>query len=64
MKEPLKLDEIKPAAARMFKTADGKLVLEYLQRKFYDCKLSNDNILREAGARDVVKHILTMIEVD
>ena len=62
--KPLKMVEIKPAAARLFDTRDGKLVMEYLQRTYYDAKLNSDNLERECGRRDVIRNLIIMTTIE
>ncbi|RKZ84258.1 MAG: hypothetical protein DRQ39_08540 [Gammaproteobacteria bacterium] len=52
--------EVKPAFSRLFKTADGEIVLSYLRRRFYDNKIDNENIARQVGQRDVVRAIMNL----
>ena len=53
-------NEVKPAFNRLFKSADGQIVLDYLKRRFYDNKIDNENMARQVGQRDVVKTILNL----
>ena len=53
----LKMEEIKPAVSRVLKTADGKLLMEWLERTYYDAKLNEDSLSRECGRRDVVRQL-------
>lgn len=58
------MNEIKPAAARLFKTRDGELVLAYLRFKFYDSKIDNDEMARQVGQRDVIHFLNRLMEAD
>jgi len=50
-------NEVKPAFSRLLKTADGKIVMDYLERRYYDNKIVNENMARQVGQRDVVRTI-------
>jgi len=54
--------EIKGAASRLFATREGKILLQYLTTKYYDAPLKDATIHREAGRRDVMAHIMKLIE--
>jgi len=61
-REPTKMAEIKGAASRLFATREGKILLQYLTTKYYDAPLKDATIHREAGRRDVMAHIMKLIE--
>lgn len=42
---------------RLFKTRDGKLVLADLNKRFYDCEISESDTNRQIGKRDVLLFI-------
>ena len=52
-----RIDEIRAAAHRLFLTRDGGLVLDYLNERFYDCVIKDDQLARQVGRRDVVLEI-------
>lgn len=55
-------DEITPAMQRLFATRDGQLVLKYLDRRYYDAKIKQDELERAVGRRDVVLDIHRTLE--
>ena len=56
-------DEMKAVAHRLFKTADGELLMQYLKERYYDNKISDENLERQIGQRDVVWSILKLLEI-
>lgn len=42
------------AIKRVFQTDDGKVLMEFLERRFYDNRIHNETMAREVGHRDVV----------
>ncbi len=50
-------DQVRAAARRLFITKDGETVLNYLNARFYDCRIKNDAMARQVGHRDVVQEI-------
>lgn len=50
------------AASRIFKSQDGKLLLAYLKKRYYDNRLKPEELERQVGRRDVVLDLITMIE--
>ncbi len=48
------MSDIKIVVDRIFKTDDGKILLDYLSSKYYDCKIKNEDIDRQIGRRDVI----------
>ncbi len=56
------VNEVKPAAQRLFKTRDGELVIAHLRQKFYDRKIGNEEMAREVGQRDVIHFLNYLIQ--
>lgn len=54
--------QMQAAYARAFATADGKVVLNDLIRRFYDGPMDGPDVNRELGQRDVVRHIQLMVK--
>ena len=48
---------VNTAYDRLFNTRDGKLVLKDLRERFYDCDISDSDISRDVGKRDVLLFI-------
>ena len=51
------IKQMAQAYRRCFAGKDGALVLEDLERKYYDGKMDDPDINRCVGQRDVVRHI-------
>ena len=56
------MSDIKIIASKVFKTDDGKLLLEHLSAKFYDNRIKPDSIDRQIGRRDVVLYLKQLIK--
>ena len=56
------MQDVKTATQRVFDTRDGKLVMEYLSRTYYDSLIKGDNVVRELGSRDVILRLKQLIE--
>jgi len=52
-----RIDDIRSAAHRLFLTRDGEVVLRYLNERFYDCVIKEDQLARQVGRRDVLLEI-------
>ncbi len=57
----ISVEDIKPAANRLFKTRDGQLVLGHLLDKFYDCRLKDETLVRQVGQRDVILYLKQLL---
>jgi hypothetical protein len=62
MKSALQMNDVKTATQRIFDTRDGKLLMEYLSRTYYDSPIKGDNVIRELGSRDVILRLKQLIE--
>ena len=54
--------DVQKAIRSVFSSPDGKVLLEYLRRTYYDCKISDENVERQLGRRDVVWSIKQILE--
>lgn len=52
-----RIDVIRGAAHRLFKTRDGEVLHQYLMERFYDCPIKDDHLERQVGRRDVMLEI-------
>jgi len=50
-------DDMRSITNRLLKTADGKLLVDHLNAKYYDCKFKDENLARQTGRRDVLLYI-------
>lgn len=58
------INDAKVAASRLFKTPDGKVLMEYLRRRYYDNPMTETNIERLVGRRDVLWDLINLVERD
>ena len=59
--------EARKAAARLFRTADGKLVYDYIMRQYYHSQFNDvmaDQVMRAVGRRDVALAIRAMAKLE
>lgn len=56
------IDDAKLAASRIFKSKDGKVLMDYLRRRYYDNPMTDGTIERMVGRRDVVWDIINLVE--
>ena len=59
---PTNMIDVKASMARLFETRDGKMVMGYLNKKYYDGPMAKGNLERLAGRRDVMLHIKQLME--
>lgn len=55
-------EDVKKAIRSVFGSPDGKVLLDYLTRTYYDCKITDENIERQLGRRDVVWTIKQILD--
>ena len=56
------LEDVKAAATRVFATRDGEVLMNWLERSYYDCKINDTQLERQIGKRDVVWAIKQLLE--
>lgn len=61
-RKALVMSDVKGAVQRTFNTPDGKLVMEWLSRTYYDCPIKSDEAVRSLGSRDVIHQLKRMTE--
>ena len=59
---PTNMIDVKSSMARLFETRDGKMVVGYLNKKYYDGPMTKGSLERLLGSRDVMLHIKQLME--
>jgi len=59
---PTNMIDVKASMARLFETRDGKMVMGYLNKKYYDGPMTKGSLERLLGSRDVMLHIKQLME--
>lgn len=54
--------EMQPIYSRVFKSRDGEAVLMDLMDRYYNNRIKDETMARQVGQRDVMMHILMMLQ--
>ena len=64
IKKVTHLDQIKIIADRLFKTRDGQALMKFLSDRYYDNKITDGDLSRQIGQRDVVWTLKRLAETN
>jgi hypothetical protein len=63
-RNPNYFDELKAATARILKSRDGELLMDFLKEQYLLCRFKDETLARQTGRRDVVLTLMDLVEND
>jgi hypothetical protein len=58
----LDMDQVQAATARIFKSRDGELLMQFLMDQYVLCRFKDESLARQTGRRDVVLTLMGLME--